>query len=187
MLSSALFFFIAQPSTARPLINCAICIERYLAVLHPVSFLKYKPLRYRLPCSAVIWVIVIGFSVFIRYIVQANNMYMFLCIYLSLYSVLLSIKFFCSLSIFRALKDTGPGEKVKEREEANQVKRKAMTIILIITATMFIQYCPIYLIGFCFKSLTLAQFDLFWCTGVVISMLMAYVSPFLYIHRVRKL
>lgn len=186
-LLSGSFFIIAQPSTARPLINCVICIERYLAVLRPVSYLKYKPLRYKLACSAVIWMMVLGFALFCRFILLSNNMYMFLCVYLPLYSVLLFIKLFCSLAIFIALKDSGPGEKGKEREEANHIKKKAMTVILIISATMFVQYTPIYLIGIFYKTLSVAQFDLYWCIGVVISMMMAYVSPFLYINRVRKL
>jgi len=33
--------------TIRPLFQCLMCVERYLAVVHPVTFLKYKPLRYR--------------------------------------------------------------------------------------------------------------------------------------------
>ncbi len=33
--------------TIRPLFQCLICVERYLAVIHPVIFLKYKPIRYK--------------------------------------------------------------------------------------------------------------------------------------------
>ncbi len=28
--------------------QCLICVERYLAVIHPVTFLKFKPVRYKL-------------------------------------------------------------------------------------------------------------------------------------------
>lgn len=182
-----IFFFVAQPSTARPLINCVICIERYLAVLYPVTFLRYKPLRYRLACSAVIWVTVLALAMFCRFILLSNNMYVFLCVYLPLYSVLLFIKSFCSIAIFRALNVSGPGEKGNEHEEANHIKRKAMTVILIITAAMFIQYTPIYLIGIFYRTLSAAQFQLYWCIGTVIAMIMAYVSPLLYIHRIRSL
>lgn len=31
--------------TGRPLFEGMICVERYLAVVHPVTFLKYKHLR----------------------------------------------------------------------------------------------------------------------------------------------
>ncbi len=42
--------------TIRPLFQCLICVERYLAVVHPVTFLKYKPLRYRVICSTAVWI-----------------------------------------------------------------------------------------------------------------------------------
>ncbi len=42
--------------TGRPLFQCLMCAERYLAVVHPVIFLKYKPLRYRVICSTAVWI-----------------------------------------------------------------------------------------------------------------------------------
>ncbi len=38
------YFLIGLYITGRPLFQCLICVERYLAVVHPVTFLKYKPL-----------------------------------------------------------------------------------------------------------------------------------------------
>ncbi len=38
-------FLLGLTFTGRPLFQCLICVERYLAVVHPVTFLKYKPLR----------------------------------------------------------------------------------------------------------------------------------------------
>ncbi|XP_046731182.1 uncharacterized protein LOC124402280 isoform X4 [Silurus meridionalis] len=40
-----------QKSISRPLFQCCVCVERYVAVIHPVIFLKYKPLRYRITCA----------------------------------------------------------------------------------------------------------------------------------------
>ncbi len=45
--------------TGRPLFQCLMCVERYLAVVHPVIFLKYKPLRYRVICCTVLlWIFI---------------------------------------------------------------------------------------------------------------------------------
>ncbi len=38
--------------TGRPLFQCLISVERYLAAVHAVTFLKYKPLRYKVACSS---------------------------------------------------------------------------------------------------------------------------------------
>ncbi len=45
-LKKLICFLIGLAVTGRPLFQCLICVERYLAVVHPVTFLKYKPLRY---------------------------------------------------------------------------------------------------------------------------------------------
>ncbi len=55
-LSRAVNFFQGIATTGRPLFQCLICVERYLAVVHPVIFLKYKPLRYKVICSVIVWV-----------------------------------------------------------------------------------------------------------------------------------
>ncbi len=38
-------FSLGLTFTGRPLFQCLICVECYLAVVHPVTFLKYKPLH----------------------------------------------------------------------------------------------------------------------------------------------
>ncbi|KAL1253304.1 hypothetical protein QQF64_017997 [Cirrhinus molitorella] len=84
--------------TGRPLFQCLICVERYLAVVHPVTFLKYKPLRYR-------------------------------------FLLALSIQLFCLVAVLRALKQSGPGERRRERMEENPMKRRAFHLILISTSS----------------------------------------------------
>lgn len=39
----------------RHLFQCFICVERYIAVEHPIVFLKYKPLRYQVAVLAFTW------------------------------------------------------------------------------------------------------------------------------------
>ncbi len=46
-------FLLGLLVTGRALFQVLICVERYLAVVHPVTFLKYKPLRYRVICCTV--------------------------------------------------------------------------------------------------------------------------------------
>ncbi len=46
--------------TGRPLFQCLMCVECYLAVVHPVTFLKFRPFRYRMICCTVVWLITLG-------------------------------------------------------------------------------------------------------------------------------
>ncbi|KAG1942125.1 hydroxycarboxylic acid receptor 2-like, partial [Pimephales promelas] len=83
-------FFFGLTVTGHPLFQCLMCAERYLAVVHPVTFLKYKPLRYRVICCTAL---------------------------------------FCCVAVLRALKQSGPGERGREREEENHMKRRAFHLI----------------------------------------------------------
>ncbi|KAJ8372208.1 hypothetical protein AAFF_G00293270 [Aldrovandia affinis] len=60
ILSKPLSFFYGLIFFGRPLFQCCTCVERYLAVLHPLTFLRYRPLRYRVGCSALVWMITFG-------------------------------------------------------------------------------------------------------------------------------
>lgn len=177
-------FMVPLPNAGRPLINSVICIERYLAVLHPVSFLKYKPLRYKLLCSAVIWTTTLSYCVYSLLVLTFNKMYLFVCAFMILHFLLIFVKLLCSFAIFRALKHPGPGEKGKEREEADLMKKKAIKFILIITVAMMFQYTPMFFVGILYRNLSIVQFELLWCIGFVIFLLLGFVSPFLYIYRV---
>lgn len=46
----------------RPLFQTLVCVERYVAVVHPVVFLKCRVLRYKITCSTVVWIIVLTLS-----------------------------------------------------------------------------------------------------------------------------
>src|SRR4029434_3456632 len=60
LAGSEIPFLIVLTFTARPLFQTCICVERSLACVHPVLFLKYKPLRYRVFVSGLVWVIVLS-------------------------------------------------------------------------------------------------------------------------------
>nr|XP_055035565.1 C-C chemokine receptor type 8-like [Misgurnus anguillicaudatus] len=128
--------------TGRPLFQCLICVERYLAVVHPVTFLKYKPLRYKVICCTAAWLICCGSCSFCMYIFMVRNTKEYRWFVSVQFLVFLSIQLFCGLAVLRALKQSGPGERGREREEENHMKKKAFHLILITTVNMIIIYVP---------------------------------------------
>jgi len=60
--------------TGRPLFQCLMCVERYLAVVHPVIFLKFKPLRYRVISSVIVWMASFGSSGIIIYLPSSAHL-----------------------------------------------------------------------------------------------------------------
>ncbi|XP_067280743.1 chemokine XC receptor 1-like [Pseudorasbora parva] len=134
ILWTAVLFLDGLATTGRPLFQCLMCVERYLAVLHPVTFLKFKPLRYRVICCVFIWPICLGSSLFSLFSYHARNIFIFTILFRFL--LYLSIQVFCLVAVLRALKQSGPGERGRERKEENHMKRRAFYLILITTVTM---------------------------------------------------
>ncbi|KAJ8017220.1 hypothetical protein DPEC_G00015540 [Dallia pectoralis] len=168
--------------TGRPLFQCCICVERYLAVVHPVIFLKYKPLRYRLACCGAVWLLVLLGNLISMFLSQTLiSDFFFLIEYLILTCVML----FCCLAVLRALKQTGPGEG--DREGNKNAKMKAFRIISIISVTMFVSYCPILVIMPLSVVLDRVVWQLSYCSCFSVNVIGGFVQPLLYLHRAGKI
>ncbi len=114
MLLIATFSVQGLGTTGHPLFQCLICVERYLAVVHPVTFLKFKPLRYRVVCSVVVWVAsFVSCGVITLFLLSSTAVPLFDLILSKLVTVL-SIQLFCCLAVLRALKQSGPGERGRQ-------------------------------------------------------------------------
>ncbi|XP_039545565.1 G-protein coupled receptor 4-like [Pimephales promelas] len=134
--------------TGRPLFHCLMCVERYLAVVHPVTFLKYKPLRYRVMCSATVWIITCGSCLFCWLILKSLTTIFYTWFFSLQFILFFSIQLFCLVAVLRALKRSGPGERGREKEEKNSIKRRAFHLILISTVSLAVTYVPFIISGF---------------------------------------
>ncbi len=93
-------FLIGLGIAGRSLFQSLICVERYLAMVHPVIFLKYKPLRYRVICSVIVWLagfVSGGFSI-MTWLFSLYKLYF--SFFLSQFILFLSIQLFCCLAVF---------------------------------------------------------------------------------------
>ncbi len=184
-LWSVMMFLSGFIITAR-FFQCLICVERYLAVVHPVTFLKFKHLRYKVACSIVTWIMIIACCVFSLQFVNPCFMRVFKCLYLVHFIIFLAINLFCCLAVLRALKKPGPGDIGRHRDKENHLKRKAFYLILINTVSLVITYVP--------GSITALQYILsipasrvLESLGLTCFFLPGFVQPLLFIHRVGKL
>ncbi|XP_051734816.1 C-C chemokine receptor type 8-like [Ctenopharyngodon idella] len=172
--------------TGRPLFQCLMCFECYLAVVHPVTFLKYKPLRYRVMCCTAAWIITLGSCLFCIFTLLSFNIEPYIWFFSTAFLFFLSIQLFCLVTVLRALKQSGPGERKRERGEENHMKRRAFYLILITTINLIIQYMPFTITGF---FVILAQKDIFvfWFPAFLCYVLAGFVQPVLYLQRAGKL
>ncbi|XDV38341.1 hypothetical protein PO909_007780 [Leuciscus waleckii] len=178
-------FLVGLITTGRPLFQCLMCVERYLAVVHPVTFLKFKPLRYRVICCTAAWIIILSSCLRCMFTIDPHNtVHMwFLSVQFLLFFF---VQLFCLVAILRALKQSGPGERGREREEENHIKRRAFHLILITTVAMIITYVPYSIAGF-FTIVRKKLNPAYWLPGLFCFVLSGFVHPVLYLHRTGKL
>ncbi len=187
-LEEVLRFLQGLGVTGRPLFQCLICVERYLAVVHPVIFLKYKPLRYRVICCTVVWIITVG-SCFVAMILQMlSNLETYTWFFSLQFLLFLFIQLFCLVAVLRGLKQSGPGERVRKKEE-NHMKSRAFHLILISTATLVVMFVPFIVTGFIggLQLIEQKEVSLIWFLNLCCFILAGFVQPVLYLHRAGKL
>ncbi|XP_056121931.1 C-C chemokine receptor type 8-like [Rhinichthys klamathensis goyatoka] len=183
-LSSFELFLIGLTITGRPLFQCLMCVERYLAVVHPVTFLKYKPLRYRVICCTAAWVINLVSCLCCMFNLTSQNRYIHTWLSSMQMVLVFSIQLFCVVAVLRALKQSGPGER--EKKEENHMKRRAFNIILITTVSMVILYVPRIITGF-FEIRTSDSSPTSWFPALTCFIMAGFVQPVLFLHRTGKL
>ncbi|KAI2651549.1 Uracil nucleotide/cysteinyl leukotriene receptor [Labeo rohita] len=173
--------------SGRPLFQCLICVDCYLAVVHPITFLKFKPLRYRVICCAVAWIMIVFACVILTLNSTGFQMHLFLCCCLGQAVLTLSVKLFCCVAVLRALKQSGPGERrSKEKAKENHMKRRAFNIIVMIILAVLLIYAA-YLAAAIIYILTHQFISELWVAGNICFVLGGLVQPLLYLHRTGRL
>ncbi|MBN3300960.1 GPR4 protein, partial [Amia calva] len=110
---------------------CCVCLDLYIAMLHPIRFLRYKVLAYRAGCSAAIWVITVVISIYLTFLAGKQGFYLTTSIFCSAFALML----FCNLSILWALQQAGPGA-----QEMHPIKKKAFNTVLTILVILILNY-----------------------------------------------
>ncbi|XP_061118029.1 proteinase-activated receptor 3-like [Conger conger] len=125
------FFYGVKDSS--PLFLSCICLDRYMAVLHPITFTELKDRSHRTVCTAVVWLFTLAYAVAKCVDNIPNFEKAFVVMLLSAFAFML----FCNVAILHALRQSGPG-----RDEMHPVKKRAFKMVLIILAIIVFNYFP---------------------------------------------
>lgn len=125
-------------STGHMLFHLLTCIERYLAVVHPISYLRLRGsagVRIRTITIGCVWLVA-----FVTMVITSWFNVPFLTISFMLLSLTTVTFCFCSLSVLCVLIRPGPGKGGRNREGANQSKQKAFHTMVIVTVTLTLRF-----------------------------------------------
>lgn len=169
----------------QPVFQCCMCVERYVAVVHPITYLKYKPLRYKAGGLGVVWLIAGTLSL-------SGQMIGNLFLLMSILVTIVCVELFCSLSILTVLKRSGPGDahesKEGERERSNLVKKRAFIIVSLLHVKLLVNYTPFIVISSIQDLISNKQLmgDLV-TLAITFCFFGGFFQPLLYLHRAGKL
>lgn len=169
---------------SQPVFQCCVCVERYVAVVHPITYLKYKPLRYRAAGLGVVWLaaglLALGGQ-------MIGNMFLLMGILLTV----VCVEMFCSLSILLVLKRSGPGDaqgsKESERERSSLVKKRAFIIVSLLQVKLLVNYSPLIIISSIENQISDKQLmgDLI-TLAITFCFFGSFIQPLLYLLRAGK-
>ncbi|XP_046906973.1 uracil nucleotide/cysteinyl leukotriene receptor [Hypomesus transpacificus] len=118
---------------ASPLFLSCICLDRYMAVLHPITFTELKDRRHRAVLAGAVWLVTLAYACAKCVGNISNFEKVFTVMILGAFAFMV----FCNMSILWALRRSGPG-----RDDMHPVKKRAFKMVVIILAIIVVNYFP---------------------------------------------
>lgn len=177
----AAVFMLGKYLIGRPLMNSLICLERLVAVVYPVVFLKFSTLRLRFICVAMAWLVTWSFGAYAIFSFPQIPMQVY-CIFLTVCLLCITA---CSLRLLKALLKPSPGNK--ETERMHNKKKRAFRVITSIVAQLFVSYFSVLVIA---VIKTHIPYDTFCLLGGISMWFLrpsSAIQPMLYLSKYDKL
>ena len=110
-----------------------ICLDRYMAVVHPVLFTRIRDNKIRVGVSVVVWGLMLGYGITKSLMQVVSAAQVFSGLVLAAFILMV----FCNVSILWVLRRSVAG-----KEEMHPVKKKAFRMVLIILGIIVFNYRP---------------------------------------------
>lgn len=115
------------------------CMERYVAVIHPITYRNLKNVkgvRVRNAAIGCAWLL----SFLITSLMNAKSEVLNAIIFLFVTALCIAIVFFCSLSVLFVLIRPGPGKVVGSKQQLDESKLRAFYTIVIILTVLLLRF-----------------------------------------------
>ncbi|KAK2819194.1 hypothetical protein Q5P01_024755 [Channa striata] len=125
------FFYGMKDSS--PLFLSCICLDRYVAVVHPITFTTFKDRQHRAFVAIVVWLIILVYAA----AKCVGNIAHFEKVFTAMILTAFVFMIFCNIAILWVLRQSGPC-----RDEMHSVKKRAFKMVLIILVIIVFNYFP---------------------------------------------
>lgn len=159
-------------------LQVCICLDRYMAVVHPVLFAQVRDNRIRIGVSVLVWGIILAYGISKSFLGSLGVYEIFSGIILFAFAVMV----FCNISIIWVLR-----RSVLGKEEMHPVKKKAFKMVLIILAIIVANYLPpVALMPFAsYYSFVVYNCQVTTCVFCIMD-LSSSIEPLLYISKTER-
>lgn len=172
-------------SVGQAMFHILTCVERYLAVVHPITYQRLKEprgVRIRNLSVGCVWVMSMNTDL-VFYLQMSETLLVIYCCVMSFIIITVS---FCSISVLCALRHPGPGEVGGNRDRADQSKQRAFHIITVILGVLLIKFGGTMMISMLYSSVLIDLCHTLTST-VWFDLPSKLVLPLLYLQRKGKL
>lgn len=168
------------------LFHTLTCVEHYLAVIHPITFMhlrKASGVRIRNITIGSIWLL----SFAEMCILALNQVNYVILLYFGQQALSLIIISFCSFAVIRVLKRPGPGDGGGDRDRVDQSKKRAFNTIMAILLTLLVRFGGNMVCAGIYCSKSISDRCMVIYSGFWFCLPSSLVSPLLLLHRAGKL
>ena len=158
------------------ILQSSICFEQFLAVLHPVLYLRYKPLRYKAAFSGMNWAFISGMTLFYSFMPSIKHI-----AFVNQCAVLITVMLFCYFSVIVALKRPRPGEGKEER--GNKMKMRALLNLSFIILSFVGTYLLWCIAMFSMNTWSTNGQTIFIDVCILITLVNGFAQPLVYLKR----
>lgn len=167
--------------TGQTLFHLLTCVERYLAVVHPITYWglrQARGVRIRNGIVGCVWVICFGSLG----LLGDNHLSATIVYNVLLLVPVITVVSFCSLSILCTLIGPGPGSVGRRRERFDQSKQRAFNIIVAVMGALLLRFLSSVVLVMLSASVSV-DYCLTMCVVAWLSLPSSLVLPLLFLHR----
>jgi len=170
------------------LFHVLTCVERYVAVVHPVAYMRLREargVRIRNGSTVCVWLLCFGWT-------GATGWDFYDFPVIPLFSILvfcIFVIFFCCMSVLCVLIRPGPGDVGGKKERVDQSKKRAFQMIVAITVSLLFRSVGLlFWLGVIdMPSLDLQGLCVLIDSGLWLMVPSSLILPLLFLHRAGKL